>query len=132
MTPQEIFDIALNTIRYQGGPSVSPAGVCQYKSPNGRMCAAAPFIKEYDVDLEMRTFQKIPSSRTIISALQVDLVTDLQSIHDVSTGEARLAAASGTYDTPEERSRVVDEVFMPIYEDRMERFAKLHGLEYTP
>ena len=113
-TMQEIFDISLNHIRQQGGPSIKNE-VCRYLSSDGLKCAAAPFITLYKKYLEGLSWaalaEKYPDSIDPEVAGFESFIGDLQGIHDASARQNRRG-------------------FMEEYELRMKIFASKKGLEY--
>jgi hypothetical protein len=48
---QQLLNRSVAHIRQQGKPSMEDDS-CLYRSPDGRGCAAAPFIKNYDPEME--------------------------------------------------------------------------------
>lgn len=115
---QALFDISLNHIRAQGGPSMKDDS-CMYRGENGRSCAAAPFITDFQAGMEGNSFRELAASgfRPYLDPLAVKhryLVGDLQDAHDEPAV------------VPE------DSVFMAVYEKEMADLAKYEQLHYTP
>ena len=132
---QQLFDISLNHIRKQGGPSASNINrtslvTCLYRSRTydgtERGCAAAPFITKYEERLEGRNFTDLvdncSSNVDPVAVRNVFFVRDLQVAHD--RGAVIEVAFSQRLAT--------DGEFMSGYEDRMKRLAEQYGLVYTP
>jgi hypothetical protein len=130
MVLQQLFDRSLEHIRKQGGPSyilipnkhntgnpLSPS--CQYQGPNGRGCAAAPFIKNYSPSMEKKVWCDVVEEYTDdIDPLAYHFewfVSKLQECHD----EAVLAGFTKS------------EQFLPIYERKMAELASAYNLSYS-
>lgn len=88
---QEVFDFAVNHLRKQGKQSKQGDG-CMYKHPDGLMCAAAPFIRNYADYMEGTNYNSIVEDDADCFGEGVennqpydhsDLITRLQSIHDL-------------------------------------------------
>jgi len=83
MTPQEMFDTALNGVLGQGGPSVDKGGNCIYRRADGRRCAAGWILPDavvagcegYGVDL-------IPLPEPF--AMHREFLLSIQSAHDMA------------------------------------------------
>lgn len=115
---QALFDISLNHIRAQGGPSMKDNS-CMYRGENGRSCAAAPFITDFQDGMEGTSFLVLAASefRPYLDPLAVKhryLVGYLQDAHDEPAA------------VPE------DGAFMAVYEKEMADLAKYEQLHYTP
>jgi len=112
-TKQELFDISLNHIRQQGGPSVNKSGGCVYRSKDGFGCAAAPFINEYVPEMEDHSWGGLcgawPDHLDPSAVEHYGFVSRLQWCHDASP--------------------IND--FMSSYEGRMRRLAEREGLQYA-
>lgn len=84
-TRQYLFDIAWQHMNAQGAPSRHD-GVCRYRSPDGKSCAAAPFIISYSEELEGNPWDCVAHywpERIDTAALQESyFVTELQDCHD--------------------------------------------------
>jgi len=112
---QHIFDLALNHIRKQGGPSLSGLK-CAYRGEGGRSCAFAPAIKEYDEGMEGRSawvlLERFPENviPEAIIAGKV-LCQDVQSCHDIEAD--------------------CGDRFMENFERNMKDVATTHSLIYT-
>lgn len=78
-TAQEVFDFAVNHLRTQKTESVNSNGACVYKGPNGLMCGAAPFIQNYNPEMEGSGYEDIPNQ----PANHRQLICDIQEIHDI-------------------------------------------------
>lgn len=95
MTPQEIFDTALNGVIKQGRKSVNQDGDCAYLSVEGMRCGVGHLVPE-DVARSLDTFQsdtRIASildrhqGRELVPAWMVQnrcLVEDIQDAHDMA------------------------------------------------
>jgi len=112
---QHIFDLALNHIRKQGGPSIS-GSKCAYRGEGGRSCAFAPAIKEYDEMMEgrlawvlLKMFPENMIPEAIIAG--VALCQDVQFCHDNVAD--------------------CDDRFMENFERNMKDVATTHSLIYT-
>jgi len=116
---QALFDISLNHIRAQGGPSMKDDS-CMYRGENGRSCAAAPFITDFQGGMERSSFLLLAANskfRPYLDPLAVKhraFVESLQSAHDDT---AAILEDSG---------------FMVWYEKCMADLAEDERLHYTP
>lgn len=116
---QYVFDVALAHIREQGGPSITEDHGdvnCAYKSPEGKSCAFAPFIKEYGGELE--------------GTLAKDLVVGSpERIDDraVAAGSDFCRGIQRCHDYPS-----MSTTFLADYERDMSELASEYGLSYTP
>jgi len=95
MTRQEMFDTAAKHLLTQRTRSVVPGGYCNYRGPQGRMCAIGPMIpdEKYSPHLEGRSVWFID----VWDAMGIDvddpdnlkdLASKLQNIHDMSAPTA--------------------------------------------
>ena len=123
---QETFDLVLNGMRAQGGPSAvvdsSGHGVqCLYRGPNGRKCAVGLIIpdKDYNPSIEGTTASKALG----MSLVEGTILDGLQRVHDRCAYKRN---ASDLYDP------VTDEEFFAKWEPAMKSFAEKHNLHYTP
>jgi len=121
MTKQETFDFVVKAIVEQGRPAVDQFGNCEYRTADGRKCAAGHLIPDdqYQPSLEGWSVgtESVPESkrlRDIITAAghDADLVSALQSAHDQSASEERHGAGD----------------FMPMFLERAKSVAVRHGL----
>lgn len=80
MTAQEVFNIAVEHLLLQNKKSISREQICLYDG-DGVCCAAAPFIKDYNVNMENQNWKDI----THIEDHKV-LINSLQNIHDNEEG----------------------------------------------
>ena len=79
MTAQEVFNITVEHLLLQNKKSTSEDGdYCMYKG-SGVCCAAAPFIKSYNIDMEHRSWLEMHHTSN-----HLGLICELQSIHDSS------------------------------------------------
>ena len=81
MTAQEVFDEASKHLLTQNKKSMNEEEVCTYNGPDGLCCAAAPFLKRYEPDMEWKGY---PALITIFNQPEnhKSLMCDLQGIHD--------------------------------------------------
>lgn len=85
---QEVFDVAVEGVILQGGPSTNTVGWCLYRGDGGRACAVGQLIPDdlYAPELEGNKITLIvKSSRGSISASLREhgrLLMTLQGIHD--------------------------------------------------
>ena len=129
LTPQQLYDNALNQIRKQGTASHDDDG-CLYRGPNGTMCAVGasipddlyfPGMEHVEIryllaqsDWFYRTHTiKIDKLREHLGEENEDLMVHLQRIHDEL--EPRIGAAFSMLD----------------FEIRMKGLADKFGLNYT-
>lgn len=122
MTPQEIFDKAVDGMLKQGEQSYDRDQGCVYRHPSGLKCAVGHLISDDIYDPEMDNRVGSTSIREIVVAFpvlphwmrdNVDLLTELQEVHDSN----RSWAADGP--TLDMRSELRD-------------VAALHGLTFDP
>lgn len=116
---QALFDAALAHIRQQGQPSFdAEEATCAYRMPDGRGCAFAPAIADYNVALEGRRANYLlrdnparikPEFREV----DKDFANAVQSAHD----DAVLMHP--------------DDEFMERFEGYMRSLAALYRLTYT-
>ncbi len=110
---QALFDISLNHIRAQGEPSMDEQG-CVFRNAEGLGCAAAPFITNYEPEVEEISIYGGCDVEKYFDPLAVkhsELVAMLQLAHD----------------------GVCEHIdFLGAYEYQMEKLAKKHSLSYTP
>jgi hypothetical protein len=127
---QFLYNVSLAHIRQQGAPSIIRKGlwsltVCQYRSSDGRQCAAGPFIRVYDPKMEGEAFSIIagrtPAAVDNIAAQHANFVGFLQAAHDQSAATILNRTDAGANPT-----------FMAVYERRMDHLAGKFGLHYTP
>lgn len=86
-TNQEAFDIALNGILQQGGPSLDKENVnCMYRSHQGRKCAIGWLIPDdkYNPDFEKKGIFNDIVSNTMreLGYNDINFLTNLQHCHD--------------------------------------------------
>ena len=106
---QEIFDFVVNHLRLQGKKPLNEHGTCAYRGENNRKCAAGCLIPDdsYSPDMEGEAWGSGVATRDLSLEIGfVNLVTDLQVVHDVSS--------------------------VQHWEKMLESMAKNHGLIYTP
>jgi hypothetical protein len=97
MTKQETFNIVVEHLRKQNAKALNSIGKCVYLAPDGKMCAAGVLIPKEDYkpefDSDGSTFYNAHGLTTLGEILEcqeghdLDLVTDLQMIHDSSNVE---------------------------------------------
>ncbi len=94
MTKQEMFDKALNGIRAQGGPAVSPANRCQYRADAtatdpARKCAAGHLIAD---EFYSPNFESAPAHFRVVTDAMISSGVDpanlrwayeMQRTHDI-------------------------------------------------
>lgn len=113
---QYLFDKSLNHIRKQKQPAIRGSGRCSYMTPNGLSCGAAPFIIEYEPEMEDNSWtvlcEKYDRSGKLddVATYYRNFVQSLQSAHDSSAKN--------------------EGAFMFYYEERMRFIAHTHGLKY--
>lgn len=113
MTPQEMFDTALNGVLGQGGPSVDKGGNCIYRRADGRRCAAGWILPDEVVaDYEGYGVDCIHLSEPF--ANHEELLLSIQIAHD-------MAAAPYKDDA---------EQFQERFMFNMYRVAEQYGLEF--
>lgn len=90
MTAQEVFDAACDHLLEQNARSMNSSNsTCVYKGPNGLCCGAAPFLVNYDPEMEEITYDDIvndnhPNHRAWKQpADHMDLIREIQRIHDI-------------------------------------------------
>ena len=83
MSYQDLFDTSYNHIIKQGCPSVDDNGNCLYRGPDNTMCAAGPFITDYEVE-EREGYNWVESLVKVnIKPTKKDIFIErLQSCHD--------------------------------------------------
>lgn len=88
---QNLLNISVAHVLKQGRPSATLYGdkvTCLYRSPEGLQCAAGPFIKDYDPDMENKSFSTLAKHDRFRDRLQDDarahaeFVDMLQAAHD--------------------------------------------------
>lgn len=84
MNKQEMFDTAVLGILNQGGISISEDGICLYRNPNGRKCAAGFLIPDeyYYPDMEKKIFSALAFKLPDYLQKHSNFIGILQSIHD--------------------------------------------------
>lgn len=115
LSRQEIFDTALSGIRGQNGFSVDENGVCLYRGPDGKKCAAGWLIPDskYNIEIEGQNAFGLTDFFEGCGVSYDDMVflAQLQSIHDscsedgsLSTWETKMKLCADrnflTYQTP--------------------------------
>lgn len=130
MTPQQIFDKAVNGIRAQGGPSVTfsdASSSCRYRI-NGRKCAAGHIITdtEYKDDMEGRIFRHVVQEYKLDHLMEnLELISKLQAAHDRPFDMIRQGVGKDPiYPRPS------DEEFFAKFEASVEDIADYNGLTY--
>lgn len=81
MTEQEVFNVAVTHLLEQGEKSEYEKGNCVYNGPEGLCCAAAPFIEDYDPNMEGKSWYGLTDSYCQ-SHKHSTLIKRLQDIHD--------------------------------------------------
>jgi hypothetical protein len=117
---QYLFNVSLEHIRQQKTDATRGTMYC-YRTPDGRQCAAGPFIWAYTPDMENATFRglvaRFPDALDPLAVQQADWVSRLQSAHDD-------AVAATTF-----RGR--PDGFMAAYEANMRDLAAAADLHYA-
>lgn len=113
LTNQQLFDEVYTNITNQGEPSVNSVGNCMYRGPEGRMCAAGPYIDNEDVeeDVTVDAIEKLNVS------CKIDLLIDLQYVHDCA------AVQLGDFFTGEE--------FISRFKEGMTKVAEEYNLTFN-
>jgi hypothetical protein len=81
-TPQQVFEQVAIHLLTQNAKSINQDYHCLYKNENGLKCAAGSLIHddEYNNDFEDKQWSYVSINMGIRN--HVDLITDLQNIHD--------------------------------------------------
>lgn len=83
LTAQEVFDISAGHLLKQMKRSESGEG-CMYRGPDGRMCAAGPFLKDENVaKCEGRSWFGLMKDKRVPDT-NLKLIGELQMVHDAS------------------------------------------------
>lgn len=143
MNAQEFFDTTVTVLRAQGGPSINEKGVCLYRGPNGRKCAAGIHItdEEYDPTMDPLMLHKLliqkdkdgqlwlPSGHAL--RLHSGLAGALQSAHDRAARAIELERTDGG-GLRESMTHIREgaEFFIAL-EPNLQRIAGERGLIYT-
>jgi hypothetical protein len=122
MNAQEIFDTSYKHIIKQGSASYDPKMGCMYRGPDGKMCAAGPFLTdEQAASVEGLAWGEDYKSNTLrLNGIDWPypehrlLISDLQWCHD---GSATM------YD-----GIVSNTVFLRKFKERAKHVADKHGL----
>lgn len=87
-TEQETFDLVVNALITQGGPSLDEDhDTCMYRSPTGAKCAAGHLIPDelYDPVMEDKLSFGLPPNVFGVHKDNMTLIGHLQSTHDKSS-----------------------------------------------
>lgn len=91
LTAQQVFDISAKHLLKQNAKSRkvgSTSGVCLYRGPDNRQCAAGPFLKdECASDCEQKAWGWLVSDGHVPTTNQ-RLINTLQNVHDAYPVEA--------------------------------------------
>lgn len=128
LTAQNVYDIVVNGLRAQGGPSyrTDPYGpmhttsyYCQYRAPNGRKCAAGQIIPDdrYREGLEGTAWKSLSTEFPELEP-HTDLLSEMQKAHD--------GPFCGNKRAPG------DDEWKSLFEPRAKDVAEYFGLVYTP
>lgn len=81
---QEVFDRVVNHLRSQGGPAVDWQEGCQYKTYDGKKCAAGCLIPDelYNAIIEGKSWREVAEYLNITSECDQILIRELQKAHD--------------------------------------------------
>lgn len=115
---QDLFNRSVKHIRKQGKPSVTRLGTsCLYRAPDGRGCAAAPFITAYDRRMEGTLFagltRTFPKNLDPAAVKYAGFVRELQGCHDRPSAEPH-------------------DIFLRRFERAVDILADLNGLTVPP
>lgn len=130
LSQQKAFDIALEHIRQQGCPSgliVGNTAICKYRGPEGRGCAFAPFITDYNPQMENKKAYAIMqdwanSVRDVAHEAGFTFMDLIQECHDSAFRHAKNMTFAETLDL---------DIFMEEYEQNMEVLSKKYELNYS-
>lgn len=123
---QELLNTSFKHVMHQGEPSMGARG-CAYRGNEGRSCAAAPFIVEYDAKMEGYNWASMCSNLRKgkvdeMARKHAQFVTDLQGAHDN-------AAQHFTHSEGIERTTTYKGAeFLVRYLKRIINVANVHGL----
>jgi hypothetical protein len=87
-TKQETFDMIVTHLRQQGYAAKDQHNHCAYRGKNGSKCAAGCLIEDDEYHISYEGPLSIEDELTKVGSLiaskghDIDLVTDLQRIHD--------------------------------------------------
>lgn len=135
MNEQEFFDTTVIALRAQGGPSINEKGVCLYRGPNGRKCAAGIHItdEEYDPRMDPQKLHTLLAERAVggkwawlssdhVLRLHWRLAGQLQGAHDKAARAIK----------PEENMAIREGAeFFEVLEPELRSIARDYGLTYT-
>ena len=101
MTPQEVFDAAVNGVIAQGLPSATAHRIggftCLYRGPNGLKCAAGHLF----TDGEVAGCETMAASSILVRSPRLEehdvLISSLQRAHDLAAEDA---FREGDFDGP--------------------------------
>lgn len=129
MTKQELLNTSVAHVLAQGSPSVNGTG-CMYRSPDGKQCAAGPFIVSYDEDMENKNWEHISEifgdSLNPDAVKEADFVRELQFAHDNAAVEVK-------YTAPYKCENIVrdDASFLEVYKLNIRELVIRHQLVLT-
>lgn len=117
-----LFNESFEHIKQQGAPALN-GSLCAYRTNDGKMCAAGPFIKDYDSEeMENRPFdiiaEKYPDKVDPVAVKHKLFVNDLQKIHDDAADVCYRRVEDG------DDEGLNDALFMDIYRYGMRNFAR--------
>lgn len=88
LSPQQIFDYVVGFIRRQGQASKTNTGLCRYRGPDGRRCAAGCLIPDelynYELEDNLLDTELMHMYIPYLSEDYLQLVRDLQRAHDLA------------------------------------------------
>ena len=118
VTAQEVFDVAVEGVILQGGPSVSGKS-CVYRARNGRECAAGQLIpdKFYSERMEGNSFGGTGCADSVTLSQHLGLISSLQSAHDDAVSSSNLKD---------------DRLFLNFFARRLSVLAREHNLTVPP
>lgn len=125
MDAQTIFDLAVEHLAKQGGPSLESGGKCLYRHPNGRRCVVGFFIPDESYH---STMDKGPMGNSLdVYCLISSFSTDVPPWFEDHT--PLLAALQDAHDAEECRSDTEDGWNVPVLRDFLFDIAKDHALD---
>lgn len=120
MTPQEVFDTAVNGVIAQGRPSATAHSyggfACLYRGPNGLKCAAGHLF----TDGEVAGCETVGASSILVRSPRLGeheaLISRLQRAHDLAAEDA---FREDDFDV---------QAFVASFKERVNEIAAKHGL----
>lgn len=90
MSREDVWELGIAHLRMQGEKSQKRqttkdnfpiATICRYEGPNGLCCAAAPFIPEFDQDMEGKSWSQLVILGEVVD-IHREVLESLQNLHD--------------------------------------------------